>query len=631
MDVSQDMKAQVGIKPNRSTNRLIQERLRTQSDRVNSKRAALQSFITSDTLGTSTTMIRTPTPVFVSVDAPRGEVTIESQLDEIQEDEGQKPDVLNSTLRSSDESDGSFEADSKEKSKGAASAKATCGRMVPLAVGLAALAAVSAGIFFYMDNNNLALKSSAQSPDFQGIVSSAEMALHNTPSDCWVLIGGTVYDLSNFAPTHPGGARLITDHCATDATEEYKLEHPLSLLQTLQSTVIGTMEEGYVLPNGGRDDDDEYDEEEQDETVVVVPRPTTPPAPTPPAPTPGEQDPSVVSYFVLVVPCFFPFKLYYSSDLTLLQLPDLELGPVTAFISEMHYDNIGSDQDQMIEVAFSNHLDVSGYKVEFYRGKTGLAYNTESVQAFAIGASRNGLTFATRGVGSFQNGPDGVALIDEGDRIVEFISYGGLVTPLEGYAVGLTSVDIGVEQTGVDPIGWTLQKTGSGCLGSEFQWGVNAQGTMGDVNVEMEVTCFGDGQAVPAPAPWAETLAPTAACFAEHYGLTTISEHGTPQDCWLAVYGIVYDFTAFAFEHEGGPEEILPLCGTDASVAYADRHSRSLLRKVVEFIIGRLGDVDGLQSISCERRLEHAESGYWDDEWGSVQEFEEYLDDEEGQ
>lgn len=37
-------------------------------------------------------------------------------------------------------------------------------------------------------------------------VSAAEVARHAAPDDCWVVVDGTVWDLTEFAPTHPGGA-----------------------------------------------------------------------------------------------------------------------------------------------------------------------------------------------------------------------------------------------------------------------------------------------------------------------------------------------------------------------------------------------------------------------------------------
>lgn len=40
----------------------------------------------------------------------------------------------------------------------------------------------------------------------EGKISASEVAKHATPDDCWILVNGKVYDLTKFAPNHPGGA-----------------------------------------------------------------------------------------------------------------------------------------------------------------------------------------------------------------------------------------------------------------------------------------------------------------------------------------------------------------------------------------------------------------------------------------
>jgi cytochrome b involved in lipid metabolism len=162
-------------------------------------------------------------------------------------------------------------------------------RMVPLAVGIAAITAIAVGVYFFLDNNNVSLKSGAQHADFQGTVTAAELVEHNTPEDCWVLIGGTVYDLTEYAPTHPGGGRLITDLAGTDATKEYELEHPLSLMSTLPETIIGAIEEGYV-PVYKNDDDESEDD---DGTPFVATTAAPPPVEDPPVEDPPMEDPPV--------------------------------------------------------------------------------------------------------------------------------------------------------------------------------------------------------------------------------------------------------------------------------------------------------------------------------------------------
>jgi cytochrome b involved in lipid metabolism len=48
--------------------------------------------------------------------------------------------------------------------------------------------------------------------------SLTEVALHNTPTDCWMAIDGKVYDVSNYALKHPGGD-TVYQGCGQDATK----------------------------------------------------------------------------------------------------------------------------------------------------------------------------------------------------------------------------------------------------------------------------------------------------------------------------------------------------------------------------------------------------------------------------
>jgi L-lactate dehydrogenase (cytochrome) len=38
---------------------------------------------------------------------------------------------------------------------------------------------------------------------------AAEVAQHNSPESCWVIISGHVYDLTDFLHNHPGGVDII--------------------------------------------------------------------------------------------------------------------------------------------------------------------------------------------------------------------------------------------------------------------------------------------------------------------------------------------------------------------------------------------------------------------------------------
>ncbi|ORY17987.1 FMN-dependent dehydrogenase-domain-containing protein [Clohesyomyces aquaticus] len=59
----------------------------------------------------------------------------------------------------------------------------------------------------------------------------AEVAKHNTADSCWVVLYGSVYDVTDFIPDHPGGAKAILQLAGTDATDEYDPIHAPGILE----------------------------------------------------------------------------------------------------------------------------------------------------------------------------------------------------------------------------------------------------------------------------------------------------------------------------------------------------------------------------------------------------------------
>lgn len=43
----------------------------------------------------------------------------------------------------------------------------------------------------------------------------AQLAAHNSPSDCWVAYKGNVYDVTSFIPQHKDGEIVIAQYCGT--------------------------------------------------------------------------------------------------------------------------------------------------------------------------------------------------------------------------------------------------------------------------------------------------------------------------------------------------------------------------------------------------------------------------------
>ncbi|MBR0567499.1 cytochrome b5 domain-containing protein [Azoarcus sp. L1K30] len=51
--------------------------------------------------------------------------------------------------------------------------------------------------------------------------SAEEVARHDRPTDCWMILGREVFDFSTYLPQHPSDPDVITPWCGKDASEAY--------------------------------------------------------------------------------------------------------------------------------------------------------------------------------------------------------------------------------------------------------------------------------------------------------------------------------------------------------------------------------------------------------------------------
>lgn len=152
------------------------------------------------------------------------------------------------------------------------------------------------------------------------------------------------------------------------------------------------------------------------------------------------------------------------------------------FINEFHYDNSGTDTNEFIEVAGPANTDLAGWSLVLYNGNGGGVYATINLSG-VIPDLQNGfgtLSFLAPGL---QNGsPDGIALVDNTGSVVQFLSYEGSFTAVGGPADGLTSTNIGIAQNGTEPVGSSLQLTGTGSVYEDFTWTSTTVNTANAVN-----------------------------------------------------------------------------------------------------------------------------------------------------
>jgi hypothetical protein len=148
------------------------------------------------------------------------------------------------------------------------------------------------------------------------------------------------------------------------------------------------------------------------------------------------------------------------------------------------------------------NYSLDGWRVVLYNGSNGLAYDTDMLTGSLIDAG-NGFGFMTINypVNGLQNGaPDGIALVDAANSVVQFLSYEGTFAALDGVAAGLTSFDIGVAESGSGPLGGSLQLTGDGTSYGDFTWAAFDVSTFGAANTRQTFGGGGDSGQVPEPA-----------------------------------------------------------------------------------------------------------------------------------
>lgn len=160
----------------------------------------------------------------------------------------------------------------------------------------------------------------------------------------------------------------------------------------------------------------------------------------------------------------------------------ITLASPVAWINEFHYDNVGVDEGEFIEIAGPAGLNLESYKLELYSGTNGRFYD-ERILSGVIPNQSNGmgtLSFSYP-VNGIRNETHGIALIDSG-IVLYFISYEGVFTATNGTAAGMTSVDIGVRETNSTPIGYSLQLKGIGKQYKDFTWTAPSPESPGNIN-----------------------------------------------------------------------------------------------------------------------------------------------------
>lgn len=163
---------------------------------------------------------------------------------------------------------------------------------------------------------------------------------------------------------------------------------------------------------------------------------------------------------VLFSSCTGPDRLAPSFD----RLPELSAFSLPSVrISEIHYDNTGTDAGEAIEVSGPAGTDLTGWTIVLYNGTGGATYDTDPLPSpIPATCGERGVVVLNYAVNGIQNGsPDGVALVDASGVVVEFLSYEGTFTAVGGPADGTVSTNIVVSEAGNEQPGLSLQRNGA--------------------------------------------------------------------------------------------------------------------------------------------------------------------------
>jgi endonuclease I len=169
------------------------------------------------------------------------------------------------------------------------------------------------------------------------------------------------------------------------------------------------------------------------------------------------------------------------------------------FINEFHYDNDGTDTNEKVEVIAPSGTNLSGWKIVLYNGGNGAQYSTLNLTGTTTsqcGGHGTVVVTAPTATGIQNGAPDGLALVNASNAVVQFLSYEGSFTAVDGPASGMSSTAIAQSESATSPAGQSLQLAGTGSSYSQFAWQASRTSSFGACNTGQ--TLSGGGGGTPA-------------------------------------------------------------------------------------------------------------------------------------
>jgi cytochrome b involved in lipid metabolism len=105
--------------------------------------------------------------------------------------------------------------------------------------------------------NNITQSSSNSNNVLSNVsLTNNEVAKHNSVNDCWIIIQGSVYNVTQYLSLHPGGSDRIIPFCGQDATSAYATKggngtHSSQADADLSKLKLGQLNETVNITNTG--------------------------------------------------------------------------------------------------------------------------------------------------------------------------------------------------------------------------------------------------------------------------------------------------------------------------------------------------------------------------------------------
>eukprot|EP00056_Hartaetosiga_gracilis_P016133 m.3989 g.3989 ORF g.3989 m.3989 type:complete len:3037 (-) comp3783_c0_seq1:271-9381(-) len=163
------------------------------------------------------------------------------------------------------------------------------------------------------------------------------------------------------------------------------------------------------------------------------------------------------------------------------------------FVNEIHYNSVGDDNNEAVEIAGHAGVDLSGYVLAIYSGALGVGTHKKNVLFQGVDG-KNIIPDMSNGFGvvvmqlekdTLENGGgsgDGFALIDSNGKVQQFLSWQGSFEAADGPAKNFRSQNIHVWEPSHTSPSFSLQLLGRGNVYSDFGWAGPKPSSFGQFN-----------------------------------------------------------------------------------------------------------------------------------------------------